>query len=283
MTGIEERPRTVAASDSTAALAFNRLMGTHRLAILGFVHTLIPHPADAEEMSQRVVGRLWEEFGKYRSNSRFLPWACAVAYSQILGSKRHRNSDPIDRDSLAALAAAAGEIAEMAEARRSALIEFGKELSPAQRATLTAVYGTHDTAVEMAFRTRLPESRIRAEAREIRVALKNKMNLRFGRIDSITARNAALIAIDPAAGTWASGRLPADPVSLHAYAETAFDSSVLRLDPFFEVAEKIAPTPPAAPRKGIEHTRSWRIGIVVMAALAAFFIGGIVRMLVDQP
>lgn len=68
---------------------FLRLYTQSYRRIYGFILTLLPHPADADEVLQETSIVLWNKLDEFRPGSDFVRWACGVALRQVL---RHRRS-----------------------------------------------------------------------------------------------------------------------------------------------------------------------------------------------
>ena len=50
-----------------------RLLGQHERRLLGFILSLVPNWADADDIAQEVKIRLWEQFDKYDPAKDFVP------------------------------------------------------------------------------------------------------------------------------------------------------------------------------------------------------------------
>jgi RNA polymerase sigma-70 factor, ECF subfamily len=68
--------------DTTAT--FTRLWTKHQPRIFGYIHTLIPNWADAEEVLQETGVVLWKKFAQFDPDSDFTRWGCGVAYFEVL-------------------------------------------------------------------------------------------------------------------------------------------------------------------------------------------------------
>src|SRR4026209_963408 len=63
---------------------FIRLMTVHERLVYGYILSVVPNWADADEILQETNIRLWEEFEKFRPGSNFAAWALRVAHFQVL-------------------------------------------------------------------------------------------------------------------------------------------------------------------------------------------------------
>src|ERR1043165_9386349 len=68
-------------NDPQAAFVARFLREQHRL--YGYIVTLIPHPADAEEVFQETSLRLWENWEAFDQSRDLLPWACGIAQNVL--------------------------------------------------------------------------------------------------------------------------------------------------------------------------------------------------------
>ncbi len=62
---------------------FLRLFAQNRHRILGYVQSLLPHRADAEDVFQRCSIVLWRKFREFDIQREFLSWACGVAFYEV--------------------------------------------------------------------------------------------------------------------------------------------------------------------------------------------------------
>ena len=71
----------------TAALVANQP------AILGFIRTLMPGQADAEDVLQKTCLIAWQKFDQYDPETKFSTWACQIAYFEVKNFLRTRARD----------------------------------------------------------------------------------------------------------------------------------------------------------------------------------------------
>ncbi|NLF09300.1 MAG: sigma-70 family RNA polymerase sigma factor [Pirellulaceae bacterium] len=73
---------------------FLTLLGRHERRLRGFILSLAPNWADADDIAQEVRIRLWEQFDAYDPEKDFGAWARTIAYYQVLTHRekqsRHR-------------------------------------------------------------------------------------------------------------------------------------------------------------------------------------------------
>ena len=61
-----------------------RLLGQHERRLRGFILSLVPNRADADDIAQEVKIRLWEQFDSYDPTKDFGVWARTIAHYQVL-------------------------------------------------------------------------------------------------------------------------------------------------------------------------------------------------------
>ncbi len=67
-----------------------RLLGQHEARLVGFIFSLVPHWADADDVAQEVRIALWNEFDKYDPAKDFGAWARTIAYYEVLTYRKKR-------------------------------------------------------------------------------------------------------------------------------------------------------------------------------------------------
>jgi len=152
---------------------FIRLMTKHERLVYGYILSLVPNWADADEILQETNIRLWEEFDKFALGTNFAAWAVRVAHFQVLTWRKRasRNRLVFDQSVVEALAAEPLWTDELFEARQQALRDCVSELPAYSRELLQHCYhrGTKIKAVAAQLE-RTPASVYKALER-IRVAL----------------------------------------------------------------------------------------------------------------
>ncbi len=66
---------------------FVRLLAANEKRLGGFVLSLVPNWADAEDILQETKLRLWEQFDAYDAEKDFGAWACTIARYQVLTAR----------------------------------------------------------------------------------------------------------------------------------------------------------------------------------------------------
>jgi RNA polymerase sigma-70 factor len=77
---------------------FLTLFAQHRERVFGFIYSLVPNFADAEDVFQRCSLVLWRNFDSFDRQRSFLAWACGVAANEVRNALRTRRRDRLRFD-----------------------------------------------------------------------------------------------------------------------------------------------------------------------------------------
>lgn len=124
-----------------------RLMrNQHR--VYGYIVSLIPHRADAEELFQQTCLTLWENWERYDSALDFFPWACGIAHNHVRNFVRKQQRAPVrlDDDVLEALAERSQTLQRQEGHRTSVLRDCLAELPTRSRAIVEDYYSGKSVA-----------------------------------------------------------------------------------------------------------------------------------------
>jgi RNA polymerase sigma-70 factor (ECF subfamily) len=130
-------------------------MTKHERLVYGYILSLVPHWADADEILQETNIRLWDEFEKFEPGSNFAAWAVRVAHFQVLTWRKRvsRSRLVFDQRVVDAIAAEPHWTDELFESRQEALAECIAELPDNSRELLRQCYvrggKAKDVAIEM--------------------------------------------------------------------------------------------------------------------------------------
>ena len=69
---------------------FVELLTLHQRRLYGFIYTLVPNTADAEDLLQQTSLVLWQKFNEFDLNSSFPAWACRIAHFLVLNHLREK-------------------------------------------------------------------------------------------------------------------------------------------------------------------------------------------------
>jgi len=114
----------------------------HRESIFGYIFSLLPHQADADDVFQRTSLTLWRKYEQFDSERNFPAWACGIAFNEvrnfIRGATRSRlrfDADLIER------LADQRTVSHLYEERRlSALQSCLEHLSDSDRKLIQLIY-----------------------------------------------------------------------------------------------------------------------------------------------
>jgi len=114
---------------------FVRLFQQHERSLYGYILSLVPNVAAADEVSQNTNLLLWEEFGRFDPGTDFRAWARTIAYYQVLTYRkaRHRERVQFNSELLEVLADRAAVRCDELAARQSYLIDCLAQLSEFKR------------------------------------------------------------------------------------------------------------------------------------------------------
>lgn len=127
---------------------FARLFAEHHRRIFGYVRSLVPSAADADEVFQETCVVLWREFENYDRSRPFAPWAIAIARNQVRTLRhRHRRERLVFSDTLIdELSVAEDDMADQLASRTEALATCIHRLNTTDRELVAVYYGQLITA-----------------------------------------------------------------------------------------------------------------------------------------
>lgn len=131
---------------------FLRCFSQDRDRIFAYIHSLLPHRADAEDVFLRCSLLLWRKFDQFDAQREFLPWACGVAFYEVRNFVRVAALDrrQFDDDVIQQLADRRIETLRDSDRRLVHLRECLKELQPADHELVRAVYEQDRSLAEFA-------------------------------------------------------------------------------------------------------------------------------------
>jgi RNA polymerase sigma-70 factor (ECF subfamily) len=152
---------------------FVALMGTHDRRLFGFILSLVPHFADAEELAQQVRLRLWQQFDEYDAEKDFGAWARTIAHYLVLA---HYKSAAARRarfgsQTIEAIAEKASGVCERDDDRKWAMQECLGKLDESKRRLLVRYYSTGETLREIATQVGRSFDAVRHSVLRTRLAL----------------------------------------------------------------------------------------------------------------
>ncbi len=131
---------------------FLRCFAQDRDRIFAYIHSLLPHRADAEDVFQRCSVLLWRKFGQFDAHREFLPWACGVAFYEVRNFVRVAARDRLqfDDEVMQQLADRRMETLGQYDQRLGHLRGCLTELKPVDRELVRAVYEQDRSQTEFA-------------------------------------------------------------------------------------------------------------------------------------
>jgi RNA polymerase sigma-70 factor (ECF subfamily) len=124
------------------AEAFVFLLARHERQIAGYVMTLVPQLADAEDILQQAKVVMWRQFHQFEAGTNFGAWARKIAFHQILSYRRSRRRDPVQLSDafLTAVAEETERAGDALEERQRRLATCLETLRPEHRRVLDLRY-----------------------------------------------------------------------------------------------------------------------------------------------
>jgi RNA polymerase sigma-70 factor (ECF subfamily) len=118
------------------------LMTRHQRRIFGYIYTLVPHRADAEDLLQETSLIICEKFDQFKEGTDFVAWACQIAYWRIRYSRQKfaRSKLIFNQEVVDALAQTAAEMHEEMDERHIALADCLRKLHTRDRDLLLTRY-----------------------------------------------------------------------------------------------------------------------------------------------
>ncbi len=133
---------------------FVRLLSAHEQELSGYVVSLVPNWADADEVIQETKLRLWMQFDRYDPTKDFGGWARAIAYFMVLAYRKRsqRASARFSQQFVDVVSREAESLAVEASPLRQTLSDCLEKLGQAARGLLWACYAGNETIKEVAIR-----------------------------------------------------------------------------------------------------------------------------------
>jgi RNA polymerase sigma-70 factor (ECF subfamily) len=121
---------------------FVELLTLHQRTLYGFIYTLVPNAADAEDLLQQTSLVLWQKFDKFDLGSSFSAWACQIAHFTVLDhlKKKRRSHIVFDDELVARLAETRHNREAVHLSDRTLLAECVEKLSEGDRKLIKLCY-----------------------------------------------------------------------------------------------------------------------------------------------
>lgn len=144
-----------AARDIDRTAQFVRLLSENERRLKGYVLSLVPNWADAEEIFADTNARLWEQFDEFDAEGDFGAWACTIAHYLVLAYRKQQQRDKrrFSDMFIDMIAETTSELTGERDARFRYLAECLELMKDKTRQLVRAFYSGHETAEEIAERT----------------------------------------------------------------------------------------------------------------------------------
>jgi len=164
------------ASPSPAADGSDRFVSLFTAAhprVYGFILSLLPDRAQADEVMQETSLVLWRRFEEFDADRDFVRWACGVAINLVRKHRRERARRPVPfgDDTLERIVSARQQHADLLETRRRLLGECIAKLSESDRKLIQTCYEPATTFKQAAERLGRPANTVYKAIKRIRLAL----------------------------------------------------------------------------------------------------------------
>jgi RNA polymerase sigma-70 factor (ECF subfamily) len=152
---------------------FIRLLLRHERQIYGYIRTLIPNRADAEDVLQNVSTVLWKKFGQFQPGSNFLAWALQVAWHEVQSFRRRQRQEHLrfSTELVETLSAVAFDECKNFSELEAALIHCTAKLRPEARELLARRYEGRTSVGAIAEEMRRPVQTVYSMLKRIRVTV----------------------------------------------------------------------------------------------------------------
>lgn len=121
---------------------FVRLFGLNQGRVFGYIVTLLPCWADAEDVLQLTSIVLWKKFDQFDKSADFVRWACGIAYREVLRylKQQNRRRQIFGEVMLEKIARARIDRGDLLEKRRLAMDDCVAQLSRNDREIIEHYY-----------------------------------------------------------------------------------------------------------------------------------------------
>jgi RNA polymerase sigma-70 factor (ECF subfamily) len=129
-------------SEDQRTAQFVQLLSRHERRLNAYILSLVPNWSDAEDLTQEVKTRLWQQFGEYDADKDFGAWSRAVAYYFVLTHRRCDGKRPktFPDDLLELVSHEASSVSDELELRHLALENCLQKLADCNRSLVLRWY-----------------------------------------------------------------------------------------------------------------------------------------------
>jgi RNA polymerase sigma-70 factor (ECF subfamily) len=80
----------------SSAENFVALLARHERLLGAYVMTMVPQPADADDILQESKVVMWRAFDQFEPGTNFAAWARKICFHQVLAYRKRRHRDRLD-------------------------------------------------------------------------------------------------------------------------------------------------------------------------------------------
>jgi RNA polymerase sigma-70 factor (ECF subfamily) len=163
----------MAGSMDDAYERFTGLLTRHHAALMGFILSLRPHWADAEDLLQQASVVMWRKFGEFQPGTSFVAWGCQISRFLVLNHLRKNARDPhvFSEELFDVMSREAAEDVERLQSQRAALTRCMEKLDARGRQIIARCYEAGATVKEVADRLGATPNSVYKTLNRIREAL----------------------------------------------------------------------------------------------------------------
>jgi RNA polymerase sigma-70 factor (ECF subfamily) len=148
---------------------------SHQARIYGFISSLVPNRADAEDLLQETGLVVFSRAADFESGSNFMAWACQIAHNKILNHRTRQSRSPLRFGDEFVSVLAEYQLAHQDESahRQTALSLCLEKLPARDRALVEQCYAFGTTIKQAAGQVGRPPNVLYKRLRQIRETLRN--------------------------------------------------------------------------------------------------------------
>lgn len=152
---------------------FTGLLTKHHAALMGFILSLRPNWADAEDLLQQTSVVMWRKFSEFQPGTSFAAWGCQIARFLVLNHVRKIARDPhvFSEELLDIMSREGAEEVDRLQSQRAALTRCVEKLDAKGRQILARCYEAGASVKDVADRLGSTPNAVYKALNRIREAL----------------------------------------------------------------------------------------------------------------
>jgi RNA polymerase sigma-70 factor (ECF subfamily) len=137
---------------------FVQTFARYQQDIQAYLLTLVPNRSDCDDLMQETSVALWRKWSDFDRQRAFFPWACGIAFIEVLRYRRHSSTQRMwfSEDVLETLAVDFMEASELLDLRRAALQSCLEKLDTQDRVIIESRYRDGTTVQDVAHELHRP-------------------------------------------------------------------------------------------------------------------------------